>query len=182
MPPLPNQRHEKKNKGGRPSVYREEFAAQTRKLCALGHTDQEVADFLNVSRNTLDRWRGLYPEFCDALKMGKAPADERVERSLFHRAVGYTFEAEEVFQYQGQIVRAKVRKHVPPDTTAAIFWLKNRRKDLWRDVHRHEVGLPGAFDKLSDEELVELLQAESVALLEDHSNGGNDGTEEGEGQ
>lgn len=100
-------------------------------------TDEELARFFDVHVATIYRWQATFPEFCEALKVGKAAPDDRVERSLYHKAVGYTFESEKIFNYQGEIVRAKCVEHVPPDTTAAIFWLKNRRKDDWRDRHEH---------------------------------------------
>jgi hypothetical protein len=123
---------------GRPSKYSSAFVEQARKLCELGATDEEIADFFKVSARTVYRWQAEHEEFCQALKAGKVAADDRVERSLYHRAVGYTFDSEKVFQFQGQIVRADIKEHVPPDTTAAIFWLKNRRPDAWRDVTKHE--------------------------------------------
>lgn len=135
----------------RPTDYRQEFCESAKKLCEGGATDVEVADELGISAATLYRWKARHPEFCEALKSGKAVADERVERSLYHKAVGYTFDSEKVFQFQGQIVRAPVREYVPPDTTAAIFWLKNRRAEQWRDKtevhHRHTV------EQMSDDDL-----------------------------
>lgn len=124
---------------GRPSKFKPEFVDQARKLCELGATDEEVAEFFEVSARTVYRWQTEHEAFCQALKAGKVAADERVERSLYHRAVGYTFDAEKVFQFQGEVVRAPIREHVPPDTTAAIFWLKNRRPEIWRDLSRQEV-------------------------------------------
>jgi len=118
---------------GRPSSYKEEYAEQAAKLCKLGATDIELADFFGVSDRTIYRWQSQFPEFCQALKAGKESSDERVERCLYHKAVGYTFDSVKIFQHQGQIVEAPYKEHVPPDTTAAIFWLKNRRPDLWRD-------------------------------------------------
>jgi hypothetical protein len=123
--------------GGRPTAYKPEYAEQAEKLCKLGATDIELADFFEVSDRTIYRWQSQHPEFCQALKAGKDAADERVERSLYHRATGYTFEAVKIFQHQGQPVTVPYREHVPPDTTAMIFWLKNRRKDQWRDRHEH---------------------------------------------
>ena len=122
---------------GRPTDYRPDYAEQARKLCELGMTDDELAKFFEVTTRTIYRWQAQHDEFCQALKVGKSPADDRVERSLYHKACGYTFDSEKVFNYQGEIVRAKTVEHVPPDTTAAIFWLKNRRKDEWRDRHEH---------------------------------------------
>ena len=60
-------------------------------------------------------------------------ADDRVERSLYHRAVGYSFESEKIFHHQGEVVRVPIIEHVPPDVGAAMSWLKNRRPDKWRD-------------------------------------------------
>lgn len=139
--------------GGRPSAYKPEFAAQATKLCELGATDAELADFFGVSDRTIYRWQSQFPEFCQSLKAGKEAADERVERSLYHKATGYTHDAVKIFMPAGakEPVYAEYREHVPPDTTAAIFWLKNRRSEAWRDktdVHvRHEVS------GLTDEQL-----------------------------
>lgn len=139
---------------GRPSDYRDEYAEQARKLCQLGATDIELADFFGVSDRTIYRWQNKHEAFCQALKAGKDAADERVERSLYHKATGYTFESEKVFQHQGEIVRAPIREHVPPDTTAMIFWLKNRRPEAWRDKtevhHKHSV------ESMSDDDLARI--------------------------
>jgi hypothetical protein len=129
-----------RNPGGRPSKYRPEFVDQARKLAELGLTDHEIADFFQVSRMSLHKWRGEYPEFRDAMKAGKEPADDRVEQSLFHRAVGYTFASEKIFlpAQSSEALRVPITEHVPPDTTACIFWLKNRQPTLWRDRSQHE--------------------------------------------
>ena len=120
-------------KVGRPTSYKPEYAKQAEKLCILGATDDDLADFFGVSDRTITRWQIKHQEFCRSLKVGKAESDDRVERSLFHKAVGYSFDSEKVFQFQGEVVRAKTREHVPPDTTAMIFWLKNRRPHDWRE-------------------------------------------------
>lgn len=156
-------------KTGRPSAFRPEFVEKARTLCQAGLTDLELADFFGVSSTTINNWKHQDGAFLATLKNAKDVSDERVERSLYHRAVGYSFETEEIFQYQGEVVRAKVRKHVPPDVTAQIFWLKNRRKDAWRDVHRHEIGRAGEFDKLSDAELVTELAKTAQLLLTDQT-------------
>lgn len=120
-------------KRGRPTAYKAEYAEQARKLCQFGATDIEIADFFKVNVATIYRWRNTHPEFCEAVHAGKDAADERVERAFYQRAVGYTFESEKVFQFQGTIVRADTREHVPPDPGAAFNWLKNRRGEKWRD-------------------------------------------------
>lgn len=122
---------------GRPPKYKSEFAAQAQKLCLLGATDKDLAEFFEVTDRTINRWRIQHKDFCRSLKLAKDEADARVERSLYHKATGYTFDSEKVFQYEGQVVRAKTQEHVPPDTTAMIFWLKNRQPQLWRDRIEH---------------------------------------------
>lgn len=131
---------------GRPTDYKAEYAEQARKLCQLGATDQEIADFFEVNVRTVYRWKANHDEFCQALKAGKEVADERVERSLFQKATGYEQDAVKIFMPAGatEPVYAEYREKLAPDTTACIFWLKNRRPDLWRDKtqqeHSGEVG------------------------------------------
>jgi hypothetical protein len=117
----------------RPTKYKPEFVEQARKLCKLGATDIEIADFFEVEVRTLYRWKGEHEEFCQALKIAKSEADERVERSLFARANGYEHEEVDIRVVSGEIVQTPIRKYYPPDTTAAIFWLKNRKPEEWRD-------------------------------------------------
>lgn len=123
---------------GRPTDYKPEYAEQARKLCELGATDIEIADFFDVDVRTVYRWKHREPEFCQALCVGKESLDARVERSLYNRAVGYSFDSEKVFNYQGEIVRAPTREHVAPDPSAAMHWLKNRQPDKWRDKQEVE--------------------------------------------
>lgn len=126
---------------GRPSGYKPEFAKQAAKLCEAGATDIELADHFGVGISSIYRWRNAHPEFRKAVHVAKDAADERVARAFYNRAVGYTFESEKVFQFQGQIVRAETREHVPPDPGAGFNWLKNRRKDEWRDKSEVEHGV-----------------------------------------
>ena len=118
---------------GRPSIYQPEFAEQAEKLCRLGATDMELADFFGVTTQTIHQWRNTREDFTEAVMAGKRHADERVVRSLYNRAVGYTFESEKVFNNQGEIIRVPIREHVPPEPGAAMNWLKNRRPDEWRE-------------------------------------------------
>lgn len=128
---------------GRPTKYRDEFAAQAGKLCELGATDQEIADFFAINVATVYRWKHDNPKFCEALKTGKDIADERVERSLFQRAIGYEQDEVKIFMPAGAAapVYAPFRAKIAADVTAGIFWLKNRRGDKWRDKHDVEHGL-----------------------------------------
>jgi hypothetical protein len=158
--------------GGRPSKFKPEFVEQAAKLGALGATDREIAEFFGVDERTLNRWKHDRPEFCQSLNVGKEPADARVEQSLYRRAIGYTFDSEKVFQFQGAIVRTPVVEHVPPDTTAAIFWLKNRRPNEWRDVHRIEHGGRIELERMADDELADFIRAEAATLDARQGTGG----------
>ncbi len=130
--------------GGRPSKFKPEFVEQAAKLCKLGATDKDLADFFEVSINTVENWKAN-EEFLGSLKSGKDVADDRVERSLYQRAVGYTYDAVHFSSFQGAVTATQYREHVPPDVTAQIFWLKNRRRDEWRDKLDHELtGKDGA--------------------------------------
>lgn len=129
---------------GRPSSYSPDMARQAEKLCDLGATDIEIADFFEVDVRTVYRWKHEHPEFCQALKDGKVNADERVRRSLYQRAVGYEQDEVKIFMPAGAEapVYAPYRAKVAPDVTAAIFWLKNREPEQWRDKVEttHQVG------------------------------------------
>ena len=153
---------------GRPSAYRPEYAAQARGYCELGATDADLAEAFNVSTRTIANWYSRYPEFVDAVKVGKDMADDRVERSLYQKAIGYEYDAVKIFNANGSPMVVPYREKVAPDTTAAIFWLKNRRKERWRDVQQHEHGKPGDFSQLSDQELTTLIaeQAQEVLAIE----------------
>jgi hypothetical protein len=152
------------DQGGRPTKYDEAFAAQAKVLCEKGFTDIELANFFKVHVATIYRWLAKYPEFCEAIKSGKDASDERVERSLYHKAIGYTYESEKIFQFQGEVVRAKSVEHVPPDTTAAIFWLKNRRKEQWRDKHEIDQNINVSIEGMNAEELRNYVQREIADL------------------
>jgi hypothetical protein len=125
----------------RPSEYKAAYAEGARKLALLGATDAEIADFYEVDVRTIYRWKNTHDEFCQALKAGKEQADARVERALYHRAIGYEQEEVKIFMPAGAEapVYAPFTAKVAPDTTAAIFWLKNRQPDQWRDVTRAEL-------------------------------------------
>lgn len=120
-------------KPGRPSKYKEEYAEQARKLCLLGAIDAELARCFDVSEQTINAWKREHPAFLDALKAGKEAADAVIAESLYHRARGYSHPAEKIIVVAGAVERVQYTEHYPPDPTSMIFWLKNRRPDLWRD-------------------------------------------------
>jgi hypothetical protein len=145
---------------GRPSDFRREYIGQAHKLALVGLIDAQVAEFFEVNERTINRWKKRHPEFCQALKDGKTAADAAVADRLHQRALGFEYEkaipikVKEVVYDKGKRIKetervevTMVHEVVPPDTTACIFWLKNRQRDQWRekmpdvppDVDPHEV-------------------------------------------
>lgn len=118
---------------GRPTNYKKEYDEQAYKLCLLGATDKEMADFFGVSEVTFNAWKKNRPEFLKSLKRGKEIADANVASRLYERAMGYEHPEDKIFNNDGEAMIVPTIKHYPPDPTAAIFWLKNRRKEQWRD-------------------------------------------------
>jgi hypothetical protein len=124
---------------GRPTKYKTEYADQAYKLCLLGATDAEMANFFEVDEATINRWKEAHPEFCESIKNGKIKADAEVASSLYKRATGYKIDTVKVFQFQGEPVIVPVVEEIAPDTGAAMAWLKNRRKKEWRDKQDIEI-------------------------------------------
>lgn len=119
---------------GRPTEYKEEYAELGYKFCLLGATDAKLAEFFDVSEQTINAWKKKHPKFLESIKRGKQIADAEVANSLFQRAVGYSHPEVKIATMNGEITDEKeYTKHYAPDPTAAIFWLKNRQPDEWRD-------------------------------------------------
>lgn len=117
----------------RPTKYKQEYAEQSRKLCLLGATDAELAEFFEVEESTLNNWKHAHPEFMESIKKGKSQADADVADRLYQRAMGFEHPDVHVSNFQGNVTLTPIRKVYAPDTTAAIFWLKNRKPAEWRD-------------------------------------------------
>lgn len=143
---------------GRPTKFNPSFVEQARKLAALGATDREAAEFFEVNEATLHRWKHEHAEFCESLKVGKETADRRVEQSLYRRALGYSHDAVKIqVNAAGEVTQVPFVEHYAPDTTAAIFWLKNRKPEEWRDVKAQEIsgpnGEPIQYASMTDDEI-----------------------------
>lgn len=100
-----------------------------------GLTEADIAHNIGISTQSLWDWKNKHPDVLAALKKGKEVADIRVENALYKRAIGYdTIEEKTIVGADGVVSQTiKQVKHIAPDTTAQIFWLKNRRPELWRD-------------------------------------------------
>jgi len=163
---------DKKNKGGRPSKYEAEWKD---KLIIIegwardGLTNEQIAANIGISVKTLYEWQNKYSEFGEALKKGKEVIDRQVENALLKRALGYkyeetTYEAIKIGDNESTpAVKIKtVVKEVVPDTTAQIFWLKNRKTVEWGDkqeiTHNGNMNINNPYKDLTTEELKKLAQ------------------------
>lgn len=127
----------------RPEKWKDEYVRIAEGAAKLGATDREIAEMLGVSERTLNYWKHQRSELAEALKVGKQASDDRVEQALYRRALGYSHDATKIaVNAQGEVTQVPFVEHFPPDTTAAIFWLKNRRSAEWRDVKAQEVSGP----------------------------------------
>jgi hypothetical protein len=119
------------SKRGRKTLYRKDYAHIARSMCDLGATDHQLAIAFGVTTTTIWRWQSRHKEFGDAVKVGKEACDDRVERALYQKAVGYTYNSEKIIAYEGVPTRVPIVEHVPPDTAAGKHWLLNRRPKDW---------------------------------------------------
>lgn len=151
----------------------EEGLLQLEAWARNGLTDEQIAANMGITRSTLNEWKKKYSDISDTLKRGKDIIDIQVENALLKRALGYTYietTQERVDDYDPHTglktgshmeVIKTVTKEVQPDTTAQIFWLKNRKPDTWRD--KRDVGIEGTlntnnpFADLSTEDLKKLI-------------------------
>lgn len=100
-----------------------------------GLTDKQISKNIGISESTLNDWKKKFPEFSESLKQSKEIADRQVENALHKTALGFYYE-EDMVTNQGDVVR--VKKYSKPNTTAQIFWLKNRKPADWRDKQEIE--------------------------------------------
>lgn len=144
------------NAKGQPTKYRpESHAPWAASLARRGCTVAEIAEAFGVAERTVYRWAKAHPEFCQALNESRSKADEAVVDSLYAKACGttrrVTKKKREVLDSNGRKVTLTevVEEVMPPDTTAMIYWLKNRQPELWRDKPA------GGTDEAAAEEFLE---------------------------
>lgn len=128
-----------------------------------GLTDEQIAKNLGISTDTFYRYKKEYSDFSESLKKGKEIIDFEVENALLKRALGYTYEEETIEVLPNGSTKSKtITKHIPGDTTAQIFWLKNRKPEVWRDKtaieHSGEIKTNNPFSGLTTDELKELIK------------------------
>lgn len=170
-------------KGGRPkeNLYeKHKLSEKLEKIKAWyrdGATDEELAKRLHISISTWHRLKRTFPTLKEALKTSKEEADIQVENALFKRAIGFDFEEthsemrpDSEGKPKATLVR-RVKKHIPADITAAIFWLKNRKPEAWRDKQERELthSLKDIKINVMSEEAKQMI--ESGKFFEDDSTG-----------
>lgn len=132
--------------GGRPTKYKPEYADQAYGIALLGATDAGIAAVFGVGETTIKSWKHKHKAFSDALKKGKEVADSEIQKKLFNRALGLT--TKETKKLKRKIDGKEVieitetEREIPPETTACIFWLKNRQPDQWREKKEVELTNP----------------------------------------
>lgn len=119
---------------GRPSTFNDRIRAQIIMLAETGRTLEQIANDLSIPLRTLKYWKQKNKgDLLPALKAAGDIANQLVEASLLRRALGYYHAEEQIFCAFGKVTRVKTVKHYPPDSTAMIFWLKNRDPERWRE-------------------------------------------------
>lgn len=152
-------------KRGRKSTFNDKIGETIARLVKDGKTEEDIAQVIGVSRRTLNNWKGKHPELLYAVRESRLAADELVEASLFSRALGYSHPETKYFCHEGAVITEEAVKHYPPDTQAAMFWLRNRQPDRWREKTEGDVNvnqttnIAPPSDKLSDAELDSKIQA-----------------------
>lgn len=157
----------KKNKGGRKSKYQTHVEPKLFEVecwARDGLIDEQIAKNLGVAYSTFRTYINKFPALSAALKKGKEVIDYEVENALLKRALGYNYKEvtqERVFNEElgmfDLMTTKVVKKEVVPDTTAQIFWLKNRKPIEWRDRqdvnHSGSMDIRQQFEEMTDEEL-----------------------------
>ena len=155
-----SKQEDKKGKGGRPTSYKNEFADQAFNYCLLGATDAELATFFEVVESTINKWKKDYPEFSESIKKGKVQADAVIASSLYNQQQAFKTKSV-TYNAKGQrteiesIEIVDLQQELPPDTTAGIFWLKNRNPDNWRDKTSTELTGKDGKDLISSIQIID---------------------------
>ena len=151
-----------KRRGGRRGKYHEwitpEGLIKIEGWARDGLTNEQIAQNIGINPDTLYNWIKRFPEISESLKTGKEVVDRQVENALLKRALGYTYD-EVTYEYGEEVKR--VTKEVSPDTTAQIFWLKNRKPEVWRDRKELDANVNhtnNPFQELTTEELKKLAE------------------------
>lgn len=198
--PAPRKKKKKVKSGrtGRKGKYHEWITEQGLGIVAAwkrnGLTNEQIAKNIGVNQDTLYTWIRRFPEFSEALKIGRDEADMQVENALFKRALGYyTEDIQEEYEGTVRVKRVVKKKWVAPDISAQIFWLKNRASNRWRNDDRlivndtkdekasdlHVTILSALKDRkvpgFDDDEIAEIIDSNNEGEAGDSNDGGLSG-------
>ena len=126
------------NKVGRPTKLDDKMSQEIIDLLKKGTSVLELIEIVGISKQTFYNWLNSNKDFLDSVKKARNIADDIVVASLFQRATGYYHPEIKVFCDKGHVTTFECDKHYPPDTAAAIFWLKNRQPKEWKDKQEIE--------------------------------------------
>lgn len=133
-----------------------------------GLTDEQIAANMGIGYSTLQTWKSKYQDIRDTLKRGKEVIDRQVENALLKRALGYRYKettrelvTDKETGYSELVVTKIVEKEVVPDTTAQIFWLKNRKPEEWRDKRDVDSKV-----EIESDGFMEALKSDAVSTFE----------------
>lgn len=127
-----------------------------------GLIDKQIAKNIGIAERTLMDWKIRYPAITSALKKGKAPVDIEVENALLKSALGYSVKVKKPIKVKSvkmkdgmkleeeRVEYADEEVHIPANITAQIFWLKNRKPQVWRDKQVIENTGDGKLAELID--------------------------------
>ena len=132
-----------------------------RKWARNGLTDEQIAENMGIGRTTFYAWKEKYADIRDALKKTKDIYDSEVEEALEKAALGYYVWEEEWRrdpETGDMVLFKKDKKWIKPDTTAQIFWLKNRDRQHWRD--KQDITLDAENDEIGVIALPQIMTPE----------------------
>lgn len=196
--PRKKKKRAKSGRTGRKGKYHEWITEQGLGIVAAwkrnGLTNEQIAKNIGVNQDTLYTWIRRFPEFSEALKIGRDEADMQVENALFKRALGYYIEdIQEEYEGTVRVKRVVKKKWVAPDISAQIFWLKNRASNRWRNDDRlivndtkdekasdlHVTILSALKDRkvpgFDDDEIAEIIDSNNEGEAGDSNDGGLSG-------
>lgn len=131
-----------KNGCGRKSGFQPKMVEQAFRLSLLGLTNDQIANFFQVTAGQFQYWLQQHEDFDEAIRAGRIDADSKVAKSLYNRALGYTYEEPHVMVVERdgekQVVITPITKVVPPDVQACIKWLSIRQREFWTEVQKVE--------------------------------------------
>lgn len=134
-----------------------------KRLAGLGLNDKQIAQFLDITQDTLISWRNKYQVVRRALENARLDRDLKVVDALYQRAIGYEHEHDDIRVAGGEVVITPVKKHVQPDVRAQEIWLYNRMPEQWKSRSAIELtgkdGGPVEHVNMTPEQAAEALAA-----------------------